>query len=194
MNILKPCFIPAILLCAATLSACTAFDTFDKYANGRFYEMYTVGDLSACNYKPKFTDCAEKMDFDIKISDDNNKIALSKHINHNDDVSYLGFTRDNYAAQTKPIRDFLAWAKNNASDNKHIVMKRPAGNIVGYLFENNEVDYHFDFLHTRAEVPMLVINVSKSTRYYGFTAQEAAKMLETLDAWYDKRFIGKQIT
>ncbi|QCA03697.1 hypothetical protein [Pantoea vagans] len=194
MNILKFYFIPAIFLCAASLSACTAFDKFDKYANGRYYEMYTVSNLSACNYKVKFTDCAEKMDFDIKISDDNNKIALSKYINHNDEVSYLGFTRDNYAAQTQPIRDFLAWAKRNATDNKRIVMKRPAGNIAGYLFENTEVDYSFDFVHTRADVPMLVINVSKSTRYYGFTVQEAEKMLETLDSWYGKRFIGKQFT
>ena len=187
-------FISAILLSAATLSACAAFDKFDKFANGRFYEMYIVDNLSACNYKPKFSDCAEKMYFDIKISDDNNKIALSKYINHNDEVSYLGFTRDKYVAQTQPIRDFLAWAKSNATDNKRIVIKRPAGNVAGSLFENTEVDYGFDFLHTRADVPMLVINVSKSTRYYGFTVQEVVKMLEILDGWYDKRFIGKQFT
>jgi len=191
MNILKNYFVPAILLSAATLCSCTIFD---KYANARFYEIYQSDGLSACNYKPKFTDCAEKMDFDIKISDDNNKIALSKYINHNDEVSYIGFTRDNYMEQTKPIRDFLDWAKSDATQSKSIVMKRPAGNIAGYLFENNQVDYAFDFVHTRADVPVLVINVAQSTRSYGFTVQEAAKLLETLDAWYGKRFTGRQLT
>lgn len=188
---MKSFFIPTALLVATTLCSCT---TFDKYANARFYEIYESGGLSACSYKPKFNDCAEKRDFDIKISDDNNKIALSKYINHNDEVSYIGFTRDNYIEQTKPIRDFLEWAKSNATQNKSIVMKRPAGNVAGYLFENSQIDYAFDFVHTRAELPMLVINVAQSTRYYGFTVQEAAKLLETLDAWYGKRFTGKQLT
>ncbi len=96
--------------------------------------------------------------------------------------------------QTKPIRDFLDWAKSDATQSKSIVMNRPAGNIAGYLFENNQVNYAFDFVHTRADVPVLVINVAQSTRSYGFTVQEAAKLLETLDAWYGKRFTGKQLT
>ncbi|HGE6737078.1 TPA: hypothetical protein ACGCBI_000500 [Serratia marcescens] len=180
-----------LILCSL-ITGCSAFDTFNKYANARFYTIYNSGGVGACDFKPKFNDCADREYFDVKISDDNNSLALAKYINQSSHVSYFGFTRDGFASQTKPIRDFLIWSKENHAEDKKITMKRPAGNVAGYLFEKSEVEYTFQYIHTRAGVSMLVIN-SGGGDYYGFTYNEAVKLLNLIDSWYDSSFSEKKI-
>lgn len=180
-----------LIICLLTTS-CSSFYTFSKYANGRFYTIYQSNGFSACNFKPNFNDCAEEMYFDVKISDDNNKLSIAKFINQSDDISYFGFTRNDYSNQTKPIREFLVWAKSNDSENKEIKMKRPAGNVNGYLFENTVVEYTFKFIHTRAGIPMLIIN-SGGERYYGITYNNAVKLMQLIDSWHNNTFSGKKI-
>lgn len=179
------------ILCSL-ITGCSAFDTFNKYANARFYTIYESSGAGACDFKPKFNDCADKKYFDVKISDDNNKLALAKFINQSDHVSYFGFTRDDFVFQTKPIRDFLLWSKENNTDDKKITMRRPAGNVGGYLFEKKEVEYTFQFIHTRAGTPMLVVN-SGGDYYYGFTYNEAIKLLQLIDSWFDGSFSERKI-
>ena len=179
------------ILCTLTTS-CSSFYTFNKYATARFYTIYQSNGSNACKFKPNFNDCAEKINFDVKISDDNNKIALSKFINQSDDISYFGFTRDDFSNQTKPIRDFLSWVKENDTTDKAITMKRPAGNVNGSFFENEEVEYTFQFIHTRAGIPMLIIN-SGGRNYYGLTYDESIKLLQLIDSWYNNTFSEKKI-
>lgn len=180
-----------IILSILTTS-CSSFYTFNKYATGRFYTIYQSNGASACYFKQKFNDCAEKIYFDVKISDDNNKLALAKFITQSDDVSYFGFTRDNFPLQTKPIRDFLVWAKEDHTDDKTIKMKRPAGNVAGSFFESEEVEYTFQFTHTRAGIPILIIN-NGGSNYYGLTYDESKKLLELIDSWYKNSFSGNKI-
>lgn len=182
------------LIVAAGIVSLGACATADKYASGRYYEFYSVSGLGACEFKPAFNDCAEPRSFDVKISDNQEKIALGKSINQSDHVSYFGFIRNDYPAQVKPVRDFLLWAQADTSTAKHVTMKRPAGNVNGYLFENREVDYQFDFTQTRAGVPMLVIHIDGKDRYFGLTVEEAKKLLTTLDAWYENRPVGHKLT
>lgn len=181
----------ALTLGLLSLCACS---TADKYATGRFYEIYSVSGLGACEFKPKFNDCAEQRVFDIKISDNKEKIAIAKYINPSDEVSFFGFIRNDYPAQVKPIRDFLLWAQADTNTAKHLTMKRPAGNAHGYLFENSEVEYQFDFTQTRAGVPILVIHIDGKDRYFGLTIEQAQKLLTTLDAWYENRAVGYKLT
>ena len=181
----------ALMLGLLSLGACS---TADKYASGRYYEIYSVSGLGGCEFKPAFNDCAEQRVFDVKISDNKEKVALAKFINPSDNVSYFGFIRNDYQAQVKPIRDFLTWAQADTHTAERLTMKRPAGNTYGYLFENREVEYQFDFAQTRAGVPMLVIHIDGKDRYFGLTVEQAKKLLSTLDAWYDNRSVGYKLT
>ncbi len=181
-------------LSISSLLILTACATVSKYATSRYFEIYSVNNLSACNFRPRFNDCAESMSFDVKISDSNEKLAISKYINETNETSYFGFTRKNYQQQTKPIRDFLLWVQNRNNNFQHISMLREAGNTGGYLYENKHIEYTFDFIHTRADIPMLVIHAGKNDHYYGFTYEEAKTLIKTLDSWQDNSFLGEKLT
>lgn len=93
------------------LTGCQAFNTFNKYANLRLYEVYRIDGVSACDYKPKFNECTDdKRTFNLKISDDKSKVALVTQNKY----AYFGFTRDDYQRQTQPLRDFLLWYGHNS--------------------------------------------------------------------------------
>lgn len=182
---------PLLLLACLALASCT---TMHKYATGRYYEVYQAENLHACNYKAKFNACAEPYTFDVKISDDNNRLALANYVSQADSASYFGFIRDDYARQTAPFREFIAWSKAGMVGGKRLTVERKAGNAVGYLFEQSDVVYVFDFLHNRADEPMLVLNIAGRGRYFGFTPAEAERLLQVTDAWYHGDFHGKQLS
>ncbi|KFX16622.1 hypothetical protein [Pectobacterium parvum] len=180
--------LPFILL---ALTGCQAITTFDKYATLRLYEVYEAENLSACDYKPKFRDCTVgKRSFDVKISDDKSKIALVVRKRY----AYFGFTRDDFARQTQPLRDFLIWAQDPATKDKQITQLRKAGNVGGSLYDNKEVQYQFDYLHTRADVQLLVVKPHENADSYGLTVDEVKNLLSVMDAWYAGTFSGKQLT
>lgn len=180
-----------LLISCLALASCS---TMHKYATGRYYEIYRANDLHACEFKTKFNACAEPYTFDVKISDDNNRIALAEYFSPSQNSSYFGFIRDDYARQTQPIRDFVTWSKANKLGGKRVTVERKAGNAVGYLFEHNDVVYVFDYLHSREDVPMLLLNIEGRGRYFGFTTQEAEKLLQVMDAWYAGSFTGEKLT
>lgn len=159
------------------IMGCSAFNTFNKYANGRFYEIYSSKGTRACDFKPKFNDCAKTRYFDIKISDDNNTIAFVIFVNQSYHPAYFGFTRDNFTKQTQPIRNFLLWAKDNNRKSKVIVI------------DNH---YTLQYINTRADIPMLIMNVNNE-HYLGFTYSEAENLLQIVDSWYNNTFTGIKI-
>ncbi|MDY4349743.1 hypothetical protein [Pectobacterium brasiliense] len=180
--------LPFILL---ALTGCQALTTFDKYATMRLYEVYEAENLSACDYKPQFRDCTvDKRSFNVRITDDKSKIALVVGKRY----AYFGFTRDDFARQTQPLRDFLIWAEDPNAQDKQIKQLRKAGNVGGNLFYNTEVEYQFDYLHTRADVPLLVVKPHENADSYGLTVEEVKNLLSVMDAWYAGTFSGKQLT
>ncbi|PKX82052.1 hypothetical protein A0G02_16135 [Pectobacterium peruviense] len=180
--------LPFMLL---ALTGCQAITTFDKYATMRLYEVYETDNLSACDYKPKFRDCmVNKRSFNVRISDDKSKIALVVRTEY----AYFGFTRDDFARQTQPLRDFLIWTEDPAAKDKQITQLRKAGNVGGSLYDNREVQYQFDYLHTRADIPLLVVKPGENADFYGLTIDEVKNLLSVMDAWYAGTFSGKQLT
>lgn len=180
-----------LLMSCLALASCS---TFHKYATGRYYEIYRTEGLSACEFKTKFNACADTYSFDVKISDDNDRIALAEYFSPSDDASYFGFIRGDYARETQPMRDFIIWSKANSAGGKRVTVKRKAGNAVGYLFEHSDVVYVFDYIHSREDIPMLMLNIEGRGRYFGFTTEQVEKLLQVLDAWYAGKFTGEKLT
>lgn len=172
------------------LSGCQALTTFDKYATLRLYEVYKIDGVSACDYKPKFNECTDgKQVFNLKISDDKSKVALVTYNKY----AYFGFTRDDYQRQTQPLRDFLLWVKQPKAKDQKTTMLRKRGNVAGTMFENEEVEYQFDYLHSRSDVQLLVIQPYTNGSSYAMTEAEVRNLLSVLDAWYNGTFTGQKL-
>lgn len=158
------------------------------------YKVYSSKGLTGCYYKPKFNDCAEKINFDIVISNDNEILSLSKYINPSDTMMFFGFSRSDFDKETTPIRNFLSWAKNNGLESKKITVSIASkGFIQGVVFGGRESKFEYEYIHTRGGEAMLVIHVNGSDSYYGFTYEATETLMFLIDQWYENKLIIPRI-
>lgn len=181
------------LILASLVIIVTSCSSFHKYATLRLYEVYESHGISACQYKEDFNDCIEKTVFDLKISDNNQYIALAIFINDSNTVDYYGFNREEFPRETMPIREFLSWVDSNKEDKKIAITKKRGGSST-YLFKNSEETYIFRYVTTRRDEKLLVISNAISHSAIGMNKDEVKNMLYDFDSWYSNTFSSEKIS